>query len=219
MAHDRFEVLFVCHANLCRSPMAERIANRAFADRIGVRGSGLVVSSAGTHARPGLPMHPGAVEALGERGVYAGRFESRVLTPPMLDGPDLVLTATREQRAACMRMAPAAARRTFTLRQFGRMAAAALGAAENGGRPNGTAGSGSGNRPNGTGTVTLDSPAQRVRVLLAEAAAARTRTRLTPLENDDDLPDPVRQPIEAFRACAKEIQSVLDALIAVIESP
>lgn len=176
MAHDRFEVLFVCHANLCRSPMAERLANRMLADRIGVRGSRLVVSSVGTHARAGEPMHPAAAQVLRERGAYADRFESRLLTPPILAKPDLVLTATREQRAACLRMVPAAAHRTFTLLQFAALRVPALAGA-------------------GPGTGWTTGPVR---------------------PDDHNLADPVGGPVEAFRACAEEIERALDALIEVI---
>jgi protein-tyrosine phosphatase len=199
MTHDRFEVLFVCHANLCRSPMAERLANRAFADRIGVRGSRLAVSSAGTHARPGRPMHPATAHVLSERGAYPGQFESRLLTPPILARPDLVLTATREQRAACLRMVPGAARHTFTLRQFGRLAVAFAPAA-----------AGAATAPHAT--ITADSPARRLQALLGDLA---TGGRPQPVD-DDDLADPVRRPMEEFRRCADDIQRVLDVLVAVI---
>jgi protein-tyrosine phosphatase len=212
MAHDRFEVLFVCHANLCRSAMAERLANRSFADRLGVRGSRLAVSSAGTHARPGVPIHETAARVLRERRAYPGRFESRLLTPPIVAAPDLILTATREQRAACVSMVPGAVRHTFTLRQFGRLATSV-----------GSLGTWFPARrsifpPGGTAIVKADSPARRLQALLDEIASVRSRLQPVPAE-DDDLVDPVRQPIEAFRRCADEIQRGIDALIDVIATP
>jgi protein-tyrosine phosphatase len=60
---------------------------------------------------------------LAERGADTRMFESRPLTATMLAAADLVLTASRGQRAACATLLPAAVRRTFTLRQFGRLAA------------------------------------------------------------------------------------------------
>ena len=41
-------VLFVCHANLCRSPMAERLLRLALDTRPGLAGAGLTAASAGT---------------------------------------------------------------------------------------------------------------------------------------------------------------------------
>lgn len=210
MAQDRFEVLFVCHANQCRSAMAERLANRAFADRIGVRGSRLSVSSAGTQARAGVPMHDTAAAVLRERRAYAERFTSRLLTPPILETPDLILTATREQRSACMSLAPSVARRTFTLRQFARLATTV-----------GTVSTWSPRRSAlfTTGVlVHADSSARRLQALLDEIASVRNRLPRVPPEQDD-LADPVRGPIEDFRDCADEIQRTLDALIDVIATP
>jgi protein-tyrosine-phosphatase len=34
--------------------------------------------------------------------------------------------------------------------------------------------------------------------------------------HEDDLPDPVRQPIEAFRACADELQRTMRTIVGVI---
>jgi protein-tyrosine phosphatase len=207
--NDRFEVLFVCHANQCRSAMAERLANRAFADRIGVRGSKLTVSSAGTHARAGVPMHETAAAVLRERRAYADRFGSRLLTPPILASPTLILTATRDQRTACMSMVPSAARRTFTLRQFARLAT--------------TVGALSTWSPKrdamfSTGGIARDSANRRLQALLDEIASVRNRLPSVP-PAADDLPDPVHGPIEAFRECADEIQRTIDTLIDVIASP
>jgi protein-tyrosine phosphatase len=107
-------VLFVCRANLCRSPMAETLARMA-----GVR-----CASAGTRARLGEPMYAGAATVLRELGATVDDFRSRPLTAELVQGADLVLTATREQRGVCVRLAPSALRRTFTIRQFGRLATA-----------------------------------------------------------------------------------------------
>ncbi|MGI5246782.1 low molecular weight phosphatase family protein [Dactylosporangium sp. CA-139066] len=107
-------MLFVCRANLCRSAMAERLA----------RALGLAADSAGTHALPGHPMAEHARTVLRERGADPEGFASRRVTPPLLAGAGLVLTATRAERAHCVSLAPATAARTFTLRQYGRYVAA-----------------------------------------------------------------------------------------------
>ncbi|MGW3812118.1 arsenate reductase/protein-tyrosine-phosphatase family protein, partial [Micromonospora sp. NPDC005113] len=112
-------VLFVCHANLCRSPMAEYLARRLLADRP------VTVASAGTDAMDGLAMHPYAMEIAAEAGADPAPFRSRALRAEHLADATLVLTATRRQRSVCTALAPTALHRTFTLRQFGRLAAAA----------------------------------------------------------------------------------------------
>src|SRR4051812_22131637 len=99
---DPARLLVVCHANLCRSPMIERLARQALAKRLGdPAGGGQVptveVTSAGTHAEPGWDMHPFAGEVLRERGADVTDFASRRLTAELVAGADLVLTAARPQ--------------------------------------------------------------------------------------------------------------------------
>jgi len=113
-------ILFVCHANLCRSPMAERLARQLAASQKGR----IAIGSAGTHAHDGLEMHPGAAEVLRDCGVDPSGFRSRGLTLDLLDRADLVLAATREQRSYCVSLAPSTLGRAFTITQFGRLAAA-----------------------------------------------------------------------------------------------
>jgi len=181
-------LLFVCHANLCRSPMAERLAAMALADRAPT----LTVGSAGTHARPGLPMHFGAVLALREVGGDDSGFLSRAISPPLLEGAGLVLTATRDQRAICAALAPTTLRRTFTLRQFARLAESV-----------------------GPGRVNGTDPSTRLASLLAATATARERLR--PATGDeDDLADPVGGTEDDMRACVRRIQGSLRPVLALI---
>jgi protein-tyrosine phosphatase len=199
MADDRFAVLFVCHANLCRSPMAERLARAAYGRRFGFDATDITVSSAGTHAWVGCDMHPGTAQVLQELDVDAGGFVSRQLTPQLLAGADLVLAADRGQRSACVSMLPDVMNRTFTIRQFARMAET-IGAPPESGTNDG---------------ATDGSPAAQLRA--QRDHLVRGRHRLQPVDpTQDDLADPVRQPIDAFRACAVEIQRSLDAVLGAI---
>ena len=186
-----FRLLFVCHANECRSPMAERLARRMFADRFGAAAADLHVISAGTHARPGRPMRPDAAKVLGYFGADATGFASRPLGPGFIEGADLILTATREQRSLCVTRVPDAIGRAFTIRQFGRMAAA-VGAA--------------------TPSLHTGPLARRLHVLLALAVQMRDRTAVGP-EVSDDLADPVGRPEKAFRQCAMELHRAIDRII------
>ncbi|MGC4856293.1 low molecular weight phosphatase family protein [Micromonospora sp. DT4] len=176
-------VLFVCHANLCRSPMAEYLARRLLADRP------VLVSSAGTDARDGFEMHPYAAQIVAEEGGEPTAFTSRTLRAEHLADATLVLTATRRQRSVCTALTPGALHRTFTLRQFGRLAAAAE-------PPVGSA----------------DDPLEA-----AITAAAHARGRLQPAAPDaDDLRDPIGGTVADFRRCAEEIERSLRPLAALI---
>src|SRR4051794_25051071 len=116
-------VLFVCHANICRSPLAERLLRLALESRPELADAGITAASAGTHARTAESIHPPVADALREMGADATGFASRPVHAGLLDEADLILTAEREQRAFCVTLAPGTLRRTFTLRQFGRLAA------------------------------------------------------------------------------------------------
>lgn len=181
-------LLFVCQANMCRSPMAERLTRLALAGRT----APITVTSAGTHAEPGAPMHPGAVRALIEVGADVTGFGSRSLSAALLSDADLVLTATRAQRAHCVTLVPAALGRTFTIRQLGRLAATVA--------PDRLAGV---------------EPGARVAALLAEVARVRGAVQPVPADHDD-LADPVYGGAADMRGCLRQIQLSLAPVLALI---
>lgn len=80
-------VLFVCTANVCRSPMAEAIFDALTEDMdLPFR-----AQSAGTSALRGEQMAPKARAALAEIGVYAGGHRARQVDGKILEEVDLVL--------------------------------------------------------------------------------------------------------------------------------
>ncbi|MCP3787208.1 low molecular weight phosphatase family protein [Micromonospora sp. A3M-1-15] len=183
-------VLFVCHANMCRSPMAEFIARRLLRDLP------VAVASAGTDALDGAAMHPYAVEVAAGTGADPAAFRTRRLRPEHLTRAGLVLTATRRQRSICTALAPAALTRTFTLRQFARLASAAAEAPE----------------ATEPAAPRADSPLRA-----AVAVAARARGRLQPATPDaDDLRDPIGGSPADFRRCAEEIERSIRPVLALI---
>ncbi|MEU1686677.1 low molecular weight phosphatase family protein [Micromonospora sp. NPDC005707] len=187
-------VLFVCHANMCRSPMAEFIARRLLRDLP------VAVTSAGTDALDGAAMHPYAVEVAAGTGADPAAFRTRRLRPEHLTRAALVLTATRRQRSVCTALAPAALSRTFTLRQFARLAAAATAEAAEATEPAEPAG-----------------PVAESPLLAAVVAAARARGRLQPATPDaDDLRDPIGGSPADFRRCAEEIERSIRPVLALI---
>jgi protein-tyrosine phosphatase len=118
-----FTVLHVCMGNICRSPMAERLLDRAVRDRIGSAGADLVRSvSAGTGGwHEGEEMNPPAARQVLGRGGSIDGFEARKLRGDFLDDADLILTATADQYDYVVALRPEAAARTFVLGEFGRL--------------------------------------------------------------------------------------------------
>ncbi|MCW2641479.1 MAG: protein tyrosine phosphatase [Dactylosporangium sp.] len=192
MTSDGCRVVLVCHANICRSPMAERLARQAL-ERLGPSAKTVEISSAGTHARTGHPMHPHTRQVLRDRGADVSGFNSRRLTPQLVASADLILTADRQQRAACVTLVPAAVRHTYTLKQFGRLAAAV---------PTG--------RP-----AASKSPHERLLALREKVILARSEVPFVP-GTEDDLVDPLPGPVEAFERCADEISQVLGVIVGLI---
>ena len=84
------QVLFICTANVCRSPMAEAIFDALISDM----GLPYETHSAGTAALVGEPIAPYARTALEEVGVYADEHRARQVEPAMLEEADLVLAMT-----------------------------------------------------------------------------------------------------------------------------
>ena len=177
-----FRVLFVCTANQFRSPLAEHLLRKSVTDL----GLSWTIVSAGTHARPGLPMNTWAESYLRKRGITPDGWISRRLEPDLVQWADLILSAEEMHRRVIVTADPSAVRRTFLLLQFARYATHL--------------------RRGGLGGAEQAGPA-----LLASALAVRTRLQPAPARRDE-LPDPFRRHVGARRRCAHR---VLQAIISI----
>src|SRR4051812_5840492 len=119
---ETFRVLHVCTGNICRSPMAQLLMWDGLRKRLGDDADRFVVESAGTWGHTGSPMEPHALTTLSSYDVDGSAFTARELVAEHVVAADLVLGATREHRAAAVVLHPRAAARTFTLREFARLA-------------------------------------------------------------------------------------------------
>jgi sulfate adenylyltransferase len=108
-------ILFVCTANISRSPYLELVARARAGEELGV-----TFSSAGVYARNDTLVDPGMAVELTARGIASADFRSRRLTPALLDEADLVLTAEASHRAAILDEHPVASRKVLTVGQADR---------------------------------------------------------------------------------------------------
>lgn len=105
-------VLFVCTANICRSPYMELQARA----RLGPD-STITFTSAGTHGFDHRPINKPMAAILPAEVDHSG-FRSRQLTDQMLYDADLVLCAEASHRQFVLDEHPALFRKVFTLGQF-----------------------------------------------------------------------------------------------------
>src|SRR5438445_10917398 len=90
------QILLVCTGNICRSPLAAALLQRALAQR-GI--NDLEVSAAGTGAWAGAPVSEGAYLVGLERGLDLSSHRARLLTRELVEEADLILTMARHHRA------------------------------------------------------------------------------------------------------------------------
>ncbi len=97
------EVIFVCYGNICRSPIAEALLQKALEERLG-SGHAFLVTSAGVGATDGTPASRGTKDVLKARGIDFRHHRARYLTPAMARGAELVVCMEAQQVAAVRRM-------------------------------------------------------------------------------------------------------------------
>jgi protein-tyrosine phosphatase len=115
------EILVLCTANVCRSPMATAMLARELA----ARGEHAQVASAGMAARGNAPV-PGEVAAvLAGYGLDVTGHRSAAVTAADLDRADLIVTMAREHLRYAVVLEPLAWPRAFTLRELARRGAEA----------------------------------------------------------------------------------------------
>lgn len=190
-----FHVLHVCTGNIGRSPMAERIMRMRLERALGayVASTRFLVDSAGTWGHTGSPMEPFAGMALVSLGISADGFTARELTEDHVRSSDLVLTATAEHRSTVVGLVPSALHRTFTLREFARLAS----------------------------LVAPELPADldvvdRARQAVAVAVVARGRQPKPADPLDDDVADPIGAPVDYYFGRAGEIDQACTQAVALL---
>lgn len=109
-------VLLVCSANICRSPMAERLLARLIAqagDEARLR-----VASAGTWCPADEPATPEACQAMEEVGLTLANHRSRCLNQQQVDAADLILVMTQAHLQDVLARFLRAREKTYLLSQM-----------------------------------------------------------------------------------------------------
>ncbi|MFZ0828886.1 MAG: ribose 5-phosphate isomerase B [Verrucomicrobiia bacterium] len=106
-------ILFICTGNVCRSPMAEALFRQAAAGRGEFR-----VFSAGLGAVDGQPPTAHSVTAMRELGIDISSQRSRMLATDLVRQADYIFGMTHSHVDAIGLLYPAAAEKTFLLREF-----------------------------------------------------------------------------------------------------
>jgi len=96
-------ILFVCTGNTCRSPMAEYLCEKLFAERLhcsvdALEQHGIVVLSAGVAAMEGQSASANAIEVLNEYGIDLSKHRSLRLNETHVRFADYIFTMTRLHR-------------------------------------------------------------------------------------------------------------------------
>lgn len=107
---DVRSVLVICHGNICRSPYAAALLQRALPD--------LAIASAGLAAADGDPADPAARRTASRRGVCLEGHRSQRITPADLRSADLVLGMEGRHVAAALALVPERGARIRMLGEF-----------------------------------------------------------------------------------------------------
>jgi len=127
-------LLFVCTGNTCRSPMAQALARKLVAERLGAEPDdlperGVLIHSAGVAAMAGGKPSPQAVDTMAALGLSLDDHESQPLTDLLVRHADLIVTLTRGHMQAIAAQWPSAVERTRLLRADGHDVADPIGGA------------------------------------------------------------------------------------------
>jgi protein-tyrosine-phosphatase len=117
-------VLFVCTGNTCRSPMAEALARKLLAERVGceleeLEDHGIIVGSAGVAAVMGGRAAPEAIRVMSDQGLNIRDHETQSLAETLVRQADVIFTMSRSHRDAILAQWPGAAARTRLLSREG----------------------------------------------------------------------------------------------------
>ena len=110
-----YNLLFVCTANICRSPMAEGLAIY-LATNYNLK---IQSKSAGTMGVVAQPSAPNSIKAMRELGVDITNIRSKGVSPELMDWADYVLVMENKHAATLRRRFPVHDEKILMLGSFG----------------------------------------------------------------------------------------------------
>ncbi len=175
--------LFVCTANICRSPMAAAL----FAEQIERLPDPVEVSSAGISAvgeLAGRAVPDEVLEVMAPYGIDLRAHRSQVLTQPMVEGADLIIGMGRRHVQEAILMDPPSWPKSFMLKELIRRGAE-------------------------LGPRRTD---QGFRSWIDLVHGDRTRRELANRSRSDDVEDPYGRPLAEYRSRAAELAALTSQL-------
>ncbi|MFA5553244.1 MAG: L-threonylcarbamoyladenylate synthase [Phycisphaerae bacterium] len=116
----KFNVLFVCTGNTCRSPMAEgifkkRLAEKLFCNVDQLEKIGYKISSAGTIGVGGWPASIEAVNSCRSNGINIASHRSSALSPQLIEDSDLIFVMGQNHYRQVLELCPDSSDKCFLL--------------------------------------------------------------------------------------------------------
>ena len=100
-APKKKKIVFICTGNTCRSPMAEKLLDKALKEQ---KLGGFTITSAGTKAKRGDTINPKSQAVLEEGGIFVQEFKSKKIMPTMLRDAFAIVCMTESHRDYLMDM-------------------------------------------------------------------------------------------------------------------
>lgn len=197
-------IVTVCTGNLCRSPLIAQVLAARLAHLPALSEGHLQIDSAGTHAETGQHMPEPAARSSRSLGGDADGHTSAYLSEAKLGGASLIICAEREHRARVVALAPALLRRTFTIREFARLAATLREPEISAALDNPLVG---------------QDPASRLGAVLGLLADARGMTAPPADPGEDDVVDPYRRSDKTYALAAEQMRPGIEAVAWVLALP
>ena len=109
------KILFICHGNICRSPMAEFILKKLCAEA-GIQAE--IWSGAVSDEEYGNPIYPPAQRKLREHGIPVGRHGAHRVTAAECARADYLVIMDESNRRWLERISPQAAEKAVLMMSF-----------------------------------------------------------------------------------------------------